>query len=375
MTRRQRFAVLFAATMLLLPAFASAQTSDILWRSWQALDDVTEARAAGLGGAVVALADDASTARYNPAGLTRLPKHELAVGLAYRGKGDRPNGDSLKSRTMLGTAAGALTLSPRWAIGGYFAQSSYQHIALQGGGHLDMDSLDGGVAVSWHPAERVHLGVRATMRHLRVSGDATNTGLTVGTAGASDEVGGDAGLLFEITPDLHFGAAFRQGVRWSDITRTAVDDQGSTVDPGSVYQLALPTITSAGLAWHPTPRWALAAQLDYVALGSVHDTLGAANPNDYELEDAIEPRVGVEYSHPAANVTWQVRAGLHYRAARAFRYTGTDSSTATTWPGDDSALLASGGCSLVTRGGQRLDIAISGGGDRLVVLAGGALRF
>ena len=376
MTRRRQLAVLFAATMpLLLASPASAQTSDALWRSWQALEDITEARAGGLGGAVVALADDASTARYNPAGLTRLPKNEIAASLAYRGKGDRPNGDTVGSTTTLGEAAGALALSPRWAIGGYLAQSSHQHIELVQAGHLDMDSLDGGVAVAWHPAERVHLGARLTLRHLRLSGAATDSRITVGTAGGSDEVGGDAGLLVEVNPDLHLGLAFRQGVRWSDIERTAIDAQGGTVDPGSLYQVAVPTVVSAGLAWHPTPRWAVAGQLDYVALGAVHDTLSAADPSAYELDDAIEPRIGVEYSHPMGSATLQIRGGLHYQASRSFRYTSPDPAAASRWAGEDSSLLGAGGLSLVTRGGHRLDLAAHGSGRRVLFLAGGAVRF
>ena len=376
MTHLQRLTLPFAAALAALSGpSASAQTSDALWRNWQALEDVTEARAGGLGGAVVALADDASTARYNPAGLTRLPKNEITASLAYRGKGDRPNGDTVGSATTLGEAAGALALSPRWAIGGYLAQSSHQHIELLQTGHLDMDSLDGGVAVAWHPAERVHLGARLTLRHLRLSGAATDSGMTVGTAGGSDEIGGDAGLLVEVNPDLHLGLAFRQGVRWSDIERTAIDAQGGTIDPGSLYQLAVPTVVSAGLAWHPTPRWAVAGQLDYVALGAVHDTLSAAEPSAYELDNAIEPRIGIEYSHPMGSATLQVRGGFHYQASRTFRYTGPDPATARRWPGEDSSLLGAGGLSLVTRAGHRLDCAAYGNGRRVLFLAGGGVRF
>lgn len=369
-------ATLVAGALVLAPALASAQTSDALWRSWQALDDVTEARAAGLGGAVVAVADDAATVRYNPAGLTRLPGHEAAASVIYRGEGTRPNHDQLGAATRLGSLAGSLLVSDRWAVGGFVAQSAHQHISLTNAGALEMDTVDAGGAVAWHPAERLHLGVRLVVRHLRLSGAATQDGLTVGTASNADELAGDAGILMELTPQLWGAISYRRGVRWSEIERTAVTIEGVTVDAGSAYQLALPSVAAAGLAWRPSPRWIVAAQLDYVALSEVDDTIGTASPQDYRLEDTFEPRLGAEYSLPLdGSLTVQFRAGVHYRASRAFEYAGAAADIRAEWPGDDSTVVGSGGASVVTRAGHRLDVAAVFGGGRTALLAGAAVRF
>ena len=65
--------------MLLAGSSVNAQSNDHIFRSWRWVEDVPAPRAAGLGGAFVAVADDSSATFLNPAGLTLLPKTEVSA--------------------------------------------------------------------------------------------------------------------------------------------------------------------------------------------------------------------------------------------------------------------------------------------------------
>ena len=54
-----------------------AESQDVFYRSWRWVKETSAARAAGLGGAMTAVPDDASGAESNPAALTTLVKSEL----------------------------------------------------------------------------------------------------------------------------------------------------------------------------------------------------------------------------------------------------------------------------------------------------------
>ena len=72
-------------TLLLaaLAADAGAQTNDHFFRAWRFASDPLTARAAGMGGAVIALPDDTGGIEQNPANLTSLGKTEIAACLLY----------------------------------------------------------------------------------------------------------------------------------------------------------------------------------------------------------------------------------------------------------------------------------------------------
>lgn len=74
------------------------------------------ARASGLGGAYTALADDANAVYWNPAGLARLEKREVAASHAELGQETRHNFLAYAHPTGPVTVAGALTYQSYGAI-------------------------------------------------------------------------------------------------------------------------------------------------------------------------------------------------------------------------------------------------------------------
>ena len=83
------------------------------------LDIGVGARAAGMGGAYTALADDANTVYWNPAGLARLEKREASVSHAELGRSTRHDFLAYAHPAPQGTFAGAFTYLSQGSIEGH----------------------------------------------------------------------------------------------------------------------------------------------------------------------------------------------------------------------------------------------------------------
>lgn len=86
------------------------------------LDIGVGARAAGMGGAYTALADDANAVYWNPAGLARLEKREASTGHAELGQSTRHDFLAYAHPSPQGTFAGAITYLGQGSIDGRDSQ-------------------------------------------------------------------------------------------------------------------------------------------------------------------------------------------------------------------------------------------------------------
>jgi hypothetical protein len=367
-------------------SLCSSQTNDEFYRSWRWTEEVTAPRAAGLGGAYVALADDSAAAQLNPAGLTLLPKTEITGGFLWRGSGALGR-DSTMPRTGMGLIGGAGLLTKEWALGGYLTEPFDERVVLPvsgTSGRLETTVTDGGVALGWAPAAQVRVGLRVSVTHVRVEGqwaraNGSSTSLLVGAAAGITNVTGAAGILVECTERLRLGASFRQGASW-DISRTASNPAlGVAVDTGSIYRYRSPSIVSAGASLRAGLRVVLTTQVDFVRFSEVRDVfgvrIGAFAVADYALRDALEGRLGVEFSQPVGRLSVQVRAGAHGASGASFRYIGADRTEANRFRGSERMTEWSAGASLVLASGSRLDVAVMSDKVRTVASGAATLRF
>jgi hypothetical protein len=367
-------------------SLCSGQTNDEFYRSWRWTEEVGAPRAAGLGGAYVGLADDSAAAVLNPAGLTLLPKTEIAGGVLWRGSGSL-GPDTTASRTGIGVIAGVAVLTKKWALGGYLTEPFDERVLLGPGGtsgRLATTVTDGGVALGWAPAARVRLGFRLNLTHVRVEGEwaraqGSSASLLVGAAAGMTRVTGDAGLLVDVTNRLRVGASYRQGASW-DVSRTASNPAlGVAVDPGSVYRYRSPSVASVGASLRAGLRVVVSGQLDYLRLSEVRDAfavrVGPFAPGSYELGDAVEGRGGAEFSQPVGRVSIQLRAGVHSASGASLRYAGADAAEAIRFRGSERMMQWSTGASLVMASGVRVDVAVTSGKLRTTASAGAVLRF
>jgi long-subunit fatty acid transport protein len=377
---------------------AAAQTNDHVFRSWRWSETVEAPRAAGLGGAFVAVADDSSATYLNPAGLALLPKTELSASLGATGSGRiAPVGDRFESRTDPGFVGGGGLVAKRLAVGAYVTRAHHSHVVLESTdrvltaetGFIDVKVTDAGAAVAWQPLSRLYVGARVNVRYLELEGllsvseQLTRSGVTVETLRVGLDSGDtrttvDFGALVQITDSVRFGAAHRAGVSWG-VNRTSMNTALKIPLDERPTELRSPSVLSAGLAWRLNPQVLLSAQVDYVLYSQLQSNLdirsGAFARGDYDLSNAVEPRLGVELSRRVGSVSLQLRGGIHSQAPGSLRYTGTDTTEKLTFPATKRRTLVATGLSVITRFGLRLDSSALFEGEGTAFTLGLAVRF
>ena len=383
------WAVAIALTGLVAGS-AAGQTNDHYYRSWRWTQEVGSPRAAGLGGAFVAVPNDATAIATNPASIGSLSKTEIFGGVQSRGSGTFGNalGDNIDSRTGIGFIGGAGRVSEAWAVGAYLIEPNASRVDLQeaapADGSINAGFIDGvvtefGAALTWSPMEKVRLGARVVGTHLKLEGEWRRTGedgvenLRVGTSSGQTRITGSVGALFEINDRFFVGLSAEAGASY-EADRIGVYPSGGT---SSLYDLRKPARFVGGFSFKPNERLLLAGQLDFVRYGQVRSALviaqGAATQGEYELDDAVEPRAGIEYSHPLGNVSVQLRGGVHSEAPGSLKYTGSISGEQA-FAGSERQLNGTAGASMVGRN-LRVDVAGKFGGDRTTLTAGIGVRF
>jgi hypothetical protein len=422
--RRRPFApapafLFFLALVLILPAGAVAQTNDVYFRSWDWTPDLASARALGVAGATVALADDSAGLESNPASLASLERTELTAALAARGAGSTRAGDHLAARASLGQAGIAARLGARWTIGAFFLEPNATRMELApdaaSDGTRDMGGLrtttaDLGGELGLRLARRLHLGARVTVTHLSLQAEAhrAETGqlpwLSVGTGGGASAATVTAGVLIEVSRSLRVGAAYAPAVSW-ELRRTATSPRlGLNLDTGSAFLVTRPGVLSAGLTWRPSPRLLGLLQIDDLRAPALSPGLPGGYAALAHHLRATCVRTGVEVSWPVGSFALQARAGIVLPGPDPRTQVVLAPSPDAPGPSDAAILwqpfktldlatglwqraprssfdasaadrrAVTGGLSLATRAGLRLDIAAHVGRRQTLVALGVALR-
>jgi hypothetical protein len=327
---------------------ARAQTTDPVFAGWRFSPATVGSRSAGMGGAFLAVADDARAAVTNPAGLTQVPVNEVSLSSG------RPWAAVASGRRHFRFAAYATKAeqepaAPREGPGRIALQPSITEIGFSAG--LQM-------------LKRVRLGATVSRSSMVVEEEGRNP--SNGAAPLHPLVGGeDAQVRFTIgalvdllrvnggsTSPLRLAFALQPGIDWS-----VPQAGGGTVD------VRRPSVTSFGLGWRADNHWSFSAQGDFIRFQDVVQTLrrnvGDEAAAGFDLPDQVEPRVGGEYATPltCGCGSIKVRAGLHYRSPGTLRYEGEDRALAATFSG------------------QRREVAFTLGGSLFAEHFGNALRF
>jgi hypothetical protein len=381
--------------LVALCAPAGAQTNDHLFRSWRWATDATSPRAAGLAGAMTAVADDVSAAVHNPAGLAGLTKSELAASLLSRRQGEAPPGDGIAARTGVGFAGLAARVGGRLVVAATLSETHARRLRLDSGlalpdgvpeaGAIEAVVTDVAVAAGWRLAPRVHVGARVGRSRLALDGELSReppggpVELRVAASGEAARTSAAAGVVLEPVRRVKLAASGALGLRWR-FTRTAVSPLlGAVLDPGSGFDVRQPAIVSAGVSVEPSLKVRLLAQVDHVRYAQIRSSLvigqGAHRREEYELADAWEPRLAAELSLPRRASSLQLRAGVHWRAAGALRYAGGDALEKASFVGGEREAVAALGVSVVTPRWLRVDLAVLFASDRNQVVGGLAGRF
>lgn len=304
---------MIAGVAAAMPLGAGAQTDDPVFGGWRANPLSVGSRAAGMGGAFVALADDARAAVVNPAGLTQIPLTEISVS---------------SGRPWAAVAAGPrrLRLAAYYTTGEQdLLPEEAPRVTLQPAVH------ELGLAAGFQPFRRVRLGIAAAYRQLRIEEegrDPSNGSQPIDAlVGAEDgQLRLTVGAMVDLVPatvvgasPLKLGIAFQPGVTFQAPRPGASD-----------VEIRRPSVSSIGLGWRASNAWSFTGQADVIRYHEVVDALrrnvGEERGRDFLLANAVEPRLGAEFATPlrCGCGTVKLRAGLHYDAPGTLRYDGSD---------------------------------------------------
>ena len=337
------------------------------------------ARSLGFAGAFIALADDATAAYTNPAGLTNLSKPEVSFeGRYFEYRSEFLNrGHEFGSPTNKGvdTIAGAardrshdikkdfsfLSFAypqERWALAVYRHELANFRTTIQTGGaflgpqgniplsrlfpvqaSLDLKIIDYGASVAVRFGEGFSLGVGAAasqyFQKARVTRFSFNgfdpadyaTAIQIeGVDGsANDVITVNAGLLWKINRKFSVGAVYRQGPKFHP--QAFIASANGVATSGATFRV--PDVYGVGLTLRPTDFFTVS--LDYNRVRSSQLTkefvdLFAANgpvlSKDYTADDGNVFRLGLQYVIPLGSNALALRGGAWRDPDHRIRFTG-----------------------------------------------------
>jgi len=361
----------------------AAQTNDVVFRSWHWEEQLGAARPTGMGDAFVAISDDASASIVNPAGLVRCGKFAEGTFSAVVSH-EAPFGpDSLDGRSHgwpVVPVSANMRLGCRWAVGAYWSRPRAAQIVLGGSalpngtryeGSMDEATLKGpGLALGFRVNHRLTLGANVNFMRLGMTASYSEfaaSGAETLRINVDDNspirLTATFGALFDVTRRLKAGAVYRLNTSWP-LSRNAADPRVATT-PREVltFEVRAPDIFTGALAWdvrvgHRRQWLTLAGQADRTRYSQVASELtirrGSFRPTDYQLTDAWEPHLGLEWSIPTS--CWsgcgsllQLRAGAQRQGSGTLAYQGVDANEAATFPGSSARWVWSAGASVARR--------------------------
>lgn len=349
------------------------------------------ARSLALGGAFVGLADDATAALTNPAGLRFISRKEISAEGRHWGfntpftSGGRLAGNpTLKGIDQTGgltvgesrestTGASFLSFvypSARWALAAYRQQlSDFRYAAESQGPFVQLqNSAEGrlfpyratldlriaryGVSGSHRIGDVLSVGAGVVLYDFSMSSDAQRfafnrnspelynaPNFSLAPVQQDSQHGrayrGAVNIGVTATPSsrVEFGAVYRQGAHF-EVTTTDITG-GRSVSSATTF--SVPDIFAFGVALHPLDPLKVTLDYDRVRYSQIADhfvpffaaTPGfSAQSSDFKVDDANEVHVGVEYVLLNLSRPVAIRLGSWYDPDHAVRYEPANSATA-----------------------------------------------
>jgi len=317
------------------------------------------ARSLAMGSAFTGLADDATAAWTNPAGLVGLGRPQVSLELRESTYTNRfPSGGVLRdpdrSSSRADTAgvsfASYVWISPtgRWAasvihhlLADFAARQESQSIVGNSPqqvnddvvgrlAFLDLEIPGDGAAVSFRVTNRIAVGASLVSYRIKLHSETRGLVTDVRLTPDVQQVDGDdralgGSLGFQWTgEDARFSAVYRRGPEFATehafVCGNAAGAGGARICAdrglpigGQIAELSgesifrVPDVAAVGLAVHVTPRLTLAAEVDQVFYSQYSDRLsnltvfGIDRPGfarRFSIEDAAELHLGVEFQTP-----------------------------------------------------------------------------
>ncbi len=349
-SRRLSFMLLLSLTMLILlmtPIELPAITNSYEWAYTDFNFTPPGARAGGMGGAFVALADDATCAVSNPAGLAQLPRTQIAVEGTFRHY-------DTHSRTLMANN-GEATVADQWKIqdntslsfGSFSTQlfNNFIHVSLfynrltnthlkflsnvdagykyEGFSKLSIDEYGLSVAKGFF-GDTLFIGAGISVDSLGLKSGFDldpGAGMHDRSSGYGTKLAYRVGVLYVPLEILRFGVNYARmpGFNYETsyaITRTyggGVSLDNNTFD--------IPDTLSLGVAVKPAQRWTIITEGKYVRYSDIMKDFSVAYALDdgntepasnFEIKDQWEFHLGTEYVFTFKDTPLAIRLGTYY---------------------------------------------------------------
>jgi len=273
--------------------------------------DEPSARAAGLGGAFTARADDATAIFYNPAGLAFLGAFRIKTNMMFGKRGTSASwpdgGASFESEPseFLGNVAMSWQPIKRATIGtGLFSPFNYESIWTPGrdglsiGGRNLLRTMVIRTAVAVEPIRGLAFGVgldlvSATARWQPVGSiiddDTLVNGFEVGNYGLRGHgMSFVAGALWKIVPAVQVGAKYQE--------RLPIDCRATNIMNQAVTgRLTLPRQITCGVALTPMDPLSVHLDLEWARWSEFESSSFTSEGVELALRDTTAIKAGVEY--------------------------------------------------------------------------------
>ena len=362
-----------------------------------------EQNASGIGNAYAgsaAVAENASTIFFNPAGMTQLQAREASVGLSLVRPSFKFSDQGSSAGDLTGGAqdAGDWAALPNaylsWAlnkdlylglgIGAPFGFEIEYDDRWLGAAHsqmFDVKTLNINPSVAWRAHEKLSLGFglnwqRGKMKYDRLAG--------VGAGGfenvkAKDDLDDDAwgwnvGLLYEPSPTMRIGLSYRSEVKYHMTGDVSLQSDGSAAGNallaglvGAGYQsklkstVSLPGTFIISVAQQLSDRWEMLGDISRTGWSSINNfdidhSSGMLNGQraqriDADFRDAWRIAFGTNYKY---NDQWKLKYGIAYDQTPVKR-----SSTRMTQLPDNDRVWLSFGTQWTPNKASRLDLGLA----------------
>jgi long-chain fatty acid transport protein len=372
---------------LLAPVAAWAQTGQTAQIPLQFDYLNPGARSLGLGSAFTAVADDATAAFTNPAGLTFLLRPEVSAEGRYRNlsttflSGGRlsgtPSGSGLdtQSGAIYGTSSDSafrpyfvsvVYPSGRFSFAGFrhelvlqdnsfLSQGVFQQAIVGNGvfnnvrapglsGTRDIYVDNYGFAVGYRVSSLLSVGVDVSAYHFGNQStfaslsssqfgavDPTSAGKSSTTvqSGSATTVGINAGAIVTLNPKVRVGAVFRQGVSFPFTQVNTIPNQPTTTATGN---FRTPYVVGGGVRLQPSDELSVAIDYDRVGYARLTQDFITFQVDPDEVSRVSVPNgneihVGAEYTLVHMAHTPSIRGGVWFDPDHAVQYAsdGTNS--------------------------------------------------
>ncbi|MBL8297185.1 MAG: outer membrane protein transport protein [Rhodanobacteraceae bacterium] len=334
------------------------------------------ARSLGMAGAFLGLADDATAAYTNPAGLTQLVQTEVslearhtAYSTPYIDGGSAAispfsaNGLNISEADSSNTNPSYLSVvipRDRWAFAFYrheLARFDTDFATLSGAdvgdfrlfpfrSIADLKIVSLGAAAAFKAGDGVSLGFglarydfrfdTATVRVDDIDPNDIKVASRQFQNGDDNAFGFNIGARFKLSDALSLGATYRRAPRfdYSAVNVLYSDVEGNPLpQPQTVASLRnvrfdIPDIFGIGLSWRPTDALVVNFDLDRVMYSQLTDDINTLfniqqAANRLNLEDGTEVHLGAEYTFANMSAPFSLRAGMWHDPRHSVSFSGT----------------------------------------------------